>query len=246
MPEPISSSSSSSSQPLSGGAELDPTLDQAGQICRSDAPNRSQPAQVASEPPPTPPAVAKLLSAAPPPVSHLPPPTAQNNAQRTSERPAICVERFAEYGLTGGSRDAVYAGVAALKGRDPTTGLEVEVFSASGQIGGENELQAGMARVGVSGKNGNATAEVFTARAAGGAHNEDGSVGINSSAIATIVGLEGTLVHGVQSFTLGVSAGAGYGGSIGLRDSDDNLLPELCFKASIGPVTVGACLELEP
>ena len=103
-----------------------------------------------------------------------------------------------------------------------------------------------MARVGVSGKNGNATVELFTARAAGGAHNDDGSVGINSGMIATIAGVEGTFVHGVQSFTLGVAAGAGAAASMGLRDSDGNLLPEMCFKASIGLVTVGACLELEP
>ena len=167
---------------------------------------------------------------------------AQNNAQRTTERSGIT--HYAEAGVTGDFRDAVYAGVAALKGRDPRTGIEVEVFSASAQVGGENEAQVGMGRLGISGKHGSLTAEVLTARAHGGAHNDDGSVGANSGLGASIVALEGTLVAGSDSLTFGLSAGApSFGLSVGLRDIDHNGTVEKCFRVTAGPFTAGFCQE---
>jgi hypothetical protein len=238
MPEPISSSS-----PQSSSIGSDPTLDDAGQICRNDAPNSSQPEPTAS----TAPAVGKLVSSVPPPASVLPPAAsappsqAQNNAQRTSEHSGIAP--YAAAGITGGAGDAVYAGVAALKGRDPKTGIEVEVFSASGQVGGQNEAQAGMARLGISGKRGGITAEFFSARANGGVHNDDGSTGVNCGALATIAGIEGTLISGASSFTLGFAAGVGDAISAGARDVDGDGTPEWCVKASLGVVTLGICTE---
>jgi hypothetical protein len=166
---------------------------------------------------------------------------AQNNAQRTSER--VGISGYADYGITGDFRDAAYIGAAALKGRDPATGLEVEVFSISGQAGGENEVQAGMARVGVSGKHGSISAEFLTARGNGGAHNDDGSVGFNSGLVATGVGIEGTLVDGADSATLGVAVSWGASFSIGVRDIDANGEPELCVKGSVGFLTAGLCVE---
>jgi hypothetical protein len=241
MPEPISSFSSPSSS-----FSTDPTLDEGAKVCRTGA-NGSQPAPAAiSEPPPTPPAVAKLLSAAPPPTSSLPPISAppsqaENNAQRTSERNGVTP--YADAGITGGSRDALFAGAAGLKGRDAASGIEVEVLSVSAQIGGEHELQAALARVGTSGKYGSAGGEVFTARANAGAHNDDGSIGFNAGLAATIVGAEGTLTNGAHSITAGVSAGASAGLSVGIRDLDDNGINEWCVKVSAGPFTVGACWE---
>jgi len=241
MPDPISSNSS---QPPNVGS--DPTLDDAGRVCRSDAPNSSEP-ELGS----TPPAVTKLLSTLPPAASVLPPsapsaraPEAQNSAQRTTERGGIA--SYAAAGVTGGARDALYAGVAALKGRDTKTGIEVEVFSTSAQVGGENEAQAGLARLGISGSCGSVTTEFLTARAHGGAHNDDGSTGINAGALATGAGIEGTLSSAAESVTAGLSLSVGLAGSIGLRDANHDNLPELCVKGSVGFVTLGVCVELVP
>jgi hypothetical protein len=241
MTEPISSLSSSRSS-LSN----DPTLDDTGQLCRGDVNSSQPPVTLVSEPPPKPPGVAKLIGAAPPPASSLPPSSAppsqaENNAQRTSERNGITP--YTDAGITGGSRDALFAGVAALKGRDTASGLEVEVFSASAQIGGEHELQAAMARVGTSGKYGSASGEVFTARANAGAHNDDGSLGFNAGVGATIAGVEGTLTNGADSLTAGVSAGPSASISVGIRDLDDNGINEWCVKVSAGPFTLGMCWE---
>jgi hypothetical protein len=240
MPEPISSSST----PVASSIGSDPTLDEAGQVCQSGAPNRSQPEPALS----TPPAVDKLISAVPPPASELPPASltatpslAQNNAQRTTEQNRIAP--YAGAGITGDFRDSAYAGVAALKGHDVKTGLDVEVFSASAQVGGQNEVQVGLARLGLSGKHGSITTEFFTARANGGAHNDDGSTGGNSGALATVAGIEGTLLTDSSSFTLGFVAGGGAALSIGARDVDGDDIPEKCFKASIGIVTLGICTK---
>lgn len=241
MTEPISSSNGSRSSGL--GPDSDPTLDETGLVCRSNAANSSQP-PILSEPAP---AVAKLISATSPPASMLPPSStsapsaAENSAQRTSERNGIGL--YADAGITGGSRDAVYASVAALKGCDPKTGIEVEVFSASAQVGGEIEAQVGMARVGLSGKNGSVVGEVFTVRANGGAHNDDGSIGINSGFVATLIGVEGTLAHGADSLTFGASVGGGAAVSVGLRDIDSNDVFEKCLKVTAGPVSLGICME---
>ena len=239
MPEPISSSSS----PQVSSSGGDPTLDEAGQVCR-DAPQSSQPEPAVS----TPPAVDKLISAVSPPTSTLPPashtappPMAQNNAQRTSELNGVAP--YAAAGITGDFQDSAYAGVAALKGHDPKTGLDLEVFSASLQVGLQNEAQAALAHVGLSGKHGSLAADFFTARATEGIHNDDGSTLVNVGALATILGTEGTLRAGAGSFTFGLAAGGGGALSVGVRDIDDNGTPELCVKASIGPVTIGFCSE---
>jgi hypothetical protein len=240
MPDPITSSRT----PTSSGFEPDPTLDSSGQVCRGDVNQSAAPASAAPPSAGAPPSGAsKLVSAVPPPPVKLPPATsnAENNAQRTSERSGI--SPYFQADLTGGARDSVHAGAAALKGRDAKSGIEVEVFSASGQVGGENEAQVGLARVGVSKTNGNASAEFFTARASGGAHNDDGSIGFNAGAIATIAGAEGTLQHGGDSLTVGISAGVGAAFSVGLRDIDHNGTPELCVKVSAGFATLGICAE---
>jgi hypothetical protein len=232
MPEPISSSST---HPASDA----PTLDEPGQVCRAPDPPAAAP--TSSAPPPS---VAKLVSSVPPPPSALPPSasTAQNNAQRTSERSGI--GPYAEAGVTGDAADSVYAGAAALKGRDPETGLEVEVFSASVQVGGENEVQAGMARVGISGKNGSATLELLTARAAGGAHNDDGSLGANTGAGFAIASAEGTLnLTESASITVGAGLTGGAGVSVGVRDIDKDGVAEKCVKVSAPMLTFGICVE---
>ena len=72
-------------------------------------------------------------------------PRTDNNAARTSSRDAADV--YAQAGYTSNG-DGVFAGVAALKQHDSKSGADIEVFSASAQVGAQSELQAGLARIG--------------------------------------------------------------------------------------------------
>lgn len=247
MADPIAPSSSTKS----AGPNYDPYADDVGKVSRADAPNSSQaelsPNSSQAEPPaPSAPAIAKLVSAVPRPPSVLPPTApessalpANNNAQRTAERNGIIPYADADVTASG---DSVFAGAAMLKGRDPKSDGEVEVLSVSGQVGAQTELQVGFQRV--SGARGalSGGVEIFTARANIGIHNDDGSTGFNIGAGATAVGFEGT-VGGASRLTYGVAAGMGAGVSVGVRDVDRDGNGELCARVSIGPVTVGACLE---
>jgi len=117
----------------------------------------------------------------------------------------------------------LYAGAFLLRGRDPESGLEVELFSASihqGEL--ERGVQAGMARMGGSTDDGHfgARGEVFTAHVKAGTDNQDGSVGFGASMGATIVGGEITGTLGPVSLTVGASIGATVGASLGVRDGD--------------------------
>jgi hypothetical protein len=86
--------------------------------------------------------------------------------------------------------------------------------------------------------------DVFTARAAMGVHNADGSFGWNAGATATAIGGEGTVQFGsASSLTAGASVGIGLEGSLGFRDADGDKAPELCGRAVMGWATLGLCLE---
>lgn len=245
MPEPISSSSAASSN-----TSYDPTLDEEGQVCRSDAPNSSQFAPLVTattQPEPaSSPAVGKLLGAVPappvalPPSSQSPPPsTARNNAERTHER--LGITPYLAAGQVGDTY-ALHAGTALLKGHDPKSGLDVEVLSVSGQVGTQEEWQASLVRLGKSTSAGSFGAEALTVRVNRGIHNDDGSVGFNAGAQVTALAAEATYGT-VDSLTLGLSAGAGAGGSLGVRDLDKDGEHEVCAKVSYGPLTVGGCVE---
>jgi hypothetical protein len=244
MPDPISSNRS----PQPQNPNYDPYCDDVGLMSRADAPNssRAQPLSPQAEPSAaSPSAVPRLVSSVPTRPSALPPsspnqpePVANNNAQRTEER--LGVAPYLSAGSTAAG-DSVYAGVALVKGRDPS-GAAVEVLSASVQLGAQTELQVGVQRV--AGTRGALTGsvETFTARANLGIHNDDGSVGLNIGASATAVGFEAT-AGDASSVTYGVGAGVGIGASAGARDIDRDGKAELCARVSFGPVTVGACLE---
>jgi hypothetical protein len=255
MPDPISAN-----RPLeSASTDYDPYSDEVGMMSRADAPNSSQaqpaaissqaqPAAISSESEPTaasPSAVPKLVSSVPPPPSVLPPPSptppgsaANNNAQRTDER--LGVAPYASAGRTAAG-DSLYAGAALLKGRD-ASGAAIEVLSASAQVGAQNELQFGFQRVaGTSGAL-SGSVETFSARANVGIYNDDGSVGRNIGVGVTAVGFEGTIGSGT-SVTYGVGAGLGAGGSVGTRDGDRDGKNELCGRVSVGPITLGLCVE---
>jgi hypothetical protein len=168
---------------------------------------------------------------------------AETNGQRTLARPA---SPYAEMNVTP-SGDSIYLAGAAIKGRDSNSGIEVEVFTASAQLGGQMEAQLGAARIGASDDDGASSigVDVFTARAAMGVHNADGSLGWNAGATAVAVGAEGTVQFGsASSLTAGASVGVGFEGSIGLRDADGDNQPELCGRAVVGWATLGLCLEM--
>lgn len=246
MPDPIRSSTSTPS----ASPSYDPYSDDVGKVSRADSANSSSSSSSASSlqcqpPAPSAPAVGKLVRAVPAPLSILPPPvasphasTANNNAQRTSERN---LAPYADADVTA-SGDSLFSGVALLKGRLPKSNGDVEVASLSGQIGAQTEVQLGLQRV--AGTHGalSGGVEIFTARANIGIHNDDGSTGLNVGAGVTAIGFEGS-VGGATRLTYGVAAGMGAAVSVGVRDVDDDGHGELCARVSVGPVTVGGCLE---
>lgn len=173
-------------------------------------------------------------------------PPSDNNAHRTMQRDSL--EPYAASGRTANG-DGWFAGAAAVKTRDPRTGLDAELLTGSAQVGKQNELQAGVMRVGFSsgepsGWTFSASAEAMTVRANAGIHNDDGSHGANLGAIATGAGIEATIGYSGWSVTAGVSLSAGGAASSGERNIDGDDVPERCFKVSYGPTTLGFCSEL--
>jgi hypothetical protein len=174
-----------------------------------------------------------------------PTPATDNNAARTRERQSSGAYADAGYTRTG---DGVFAGLAALKTAVPESGAEVEALSASVQLGAQNELQAGMARIGGSvegkGLHASVTVDVLTTRLNGGIYNDDDSVGANLGATSTAVGIELTAGGGGWQATIGAAASMGVALSSGERNIDGDATIERCFKGSIGPLTLGFCSEL--
>lgn len=170
------------------------------------------------------------------------PPT-DTNAERTmARRPAP----YAEAGVTS-SGDSVYIGVAGAKGKDGQGAAEV--FSASAQVGAQNEFQVGMGRAHLETKSGQTSAdmEVFTARAAEGIHNEDGSTGANASIGASVfkfgatTHIEGVELHG--AFELGATGEKEPELThVGVRDPDHDGRYDVCAGVKYGAVELSACL----
>jgi len=238
MPDPISSSNANQST----SPTYDPYSDEVGKVSRADAPNSSQAAPEALGSPAVPVLINSVrppASALPPPAPSAPPSAANNNAQRTTERHGVAPYAAAGKAAAG---DSGYAGVALVKGRDPKTGLEAEVLSASVQVGAQNEVQVGLVRVGGSVGMLSGSVEAMTARANAGIHNDDGSTGFNVGAGATLIGSEAT-VGSANGLTFGLAASVGAGASVGGRDLDADGRAELCARVSYGPLTVGLCLE---
>ncbi|HWZ87950.1 MAG TPA: hypothetical protein VNW92_03845 [Polyangiaceae bacterium] len=124
----------------------------------------------------------------------------------------------------------------------------VEILSASVQAGAEEGAQIGVAhaagQTSVLGLNVSGSADAATLRINLGERNDDGSTGANVAALATLGGAELTVEHSGWSGTFGLSASLGAAVSSGTRDVDGDGVPERCFKASIGPATLGVCTEL--
>jgi len=172
-------------------------------------------------------------------------PATDNNAARTRERNSSGFYADAGYTRSG---DGVFAGLAARKTADPEGGDELELLSASVQLGAQNELQAGVARAGDSveyeGIRGSVAVELLTTRINGGIHNDDDSVGANLGAMSTAAGLEVTVAGGGWQLTVGASISSGIAVSSGERNIDGDATVERCFKGSAGTLTLGFCSEL--
>lgn len=165
--------------------------------------------------------------------------------QRTSARDEI--SPYSDYGVTS-SGDAVFASGALLKGRDPKTGIEVDLLSASMQVGLETELQARLVSVGGSSDDGTKSGgmDIVSARAAVGIHNPDGSTGLNVSLSGNIIGVQISGTHDGEGGALGVGAGVGAEGFVGFGDSDSDGRPEFSARFSgkvLGAFTIGRTWE---
>jgi hypothetical protein len=181
--------------------------------------------------------VAKAMKKPPLPLGTL----ADNSAQRTTAQRSA--EPYARAGLTT-SGDSAYAEAALLKGRDPATGVEAEVFDLSAQVGLESELKLTGARVGFTtdGGQGSGSVEVGTLRAHVGVHNDDGSTGLNAGVSASLIGVEDSYQNG-DGLSSSLSAGFSAGVQLGLRDQDGDEDPEVCARIKFGPGTLQGCVE---
>lgn len=166
------------------------------------------------------------------------PPT-NNNAQRTAAMKVT--GGHADAGITS-SGDSVYASVAGIKGRTPDA--NVEVLSASVQVGSQNEAQVGLARVAMSSEFVSGDVRTLEAECHAGIHNPDGSVGINAGYSASFIAAELTVGTPALSLTVAGALGDGEETSVGLRDANHNGNVELCFRRSVSKfIVVGACVE---
>ncbi|MCL2779552.1 MAG: hypothetical protein FWD73_16290 [Polyangiaceae bacterium] len=177
-----------------------------------------------------------------------------SNAQRTQERSADDGP-YADAGITPDGH-GVFAGAAVVKGKVPRGGGDIEVLSASIQVGLQNEAQVGVLRANnlelAKGKT--LSIEVGTVELHEGIHNPDGSTGFNIGVDATVVGVGVTTTDGANSATVGGGLGIGWGGHIGVQDADHNGKLEVCGGLSIGAGVkegklgpsggVGGCVEL--
>lgn len=165
---------------------------------------------------------------------------ASSNAARTAERDGL-----RPYLAAGSTHDghSAFVGGAAAKGS--TNGvIEAEVVSVSVQAGLQSEIQGTLARVGTSGRYGSASLETLTAQAHVGLYNPDGSSGFNYGASATLVSSEVTAKYSGNSVTVGLAAGIGIGGHVGIRDDDKDARPEVCLRGAVGSFALGGCLEI--
>lgn len=186
-------------------------------------------------PSPSPPKSASAKSPPPKPASP------STNAARTTQRD-VHQGVYGEAGVTDDKRN-VFFGAAVIKGSTPE-GVEVEMGTASVQVGLQNEAQVGAGRAGYQGKYVSGSIESFTASAQAGIDNADGSVGANVGLGATAASIEVTGKYSGSSVTAGLSAGLGMSASIGLRDDDKDGKKEVCVRTAFEFVIAGGCIEL--
>jgi hypothetical protein len=173
--------------------------------------------------------------------------TAEDARRITTREPvARAVALSATLGPSS-TRDSIRATAALARGRDPNTAIDVELFGASAEAGAELEARIAAAHIRASTDEGESFLgiDVFSAAAAAGIHNPDGSFGWNMGAMAVAVGVEGTLRLGsASSMTAGGAIGVGLEASVGLRDVDGDREPEVCMRAVVAGWTLGVCAEI--
>lgn len=123
--------------------------------------------------------------------------------------------------------------------------LSLSVFSSRAQVGAQAETAAFLLRLSGDFEDGRwaGAGELYSVKAGAGTLNPDGSKGINLTAYATAGNLEGTWHGETVSVTGGLSLGGGLHASLGVRDRDGDNRLEGCFRAAVGPVTFGLCIE---
>src|SRR5690606_37834581 len=144
-------------------------------------------------------------------------PVGNNNAERASQ---VELEPLhVAYGQT--ENGSYYVNVALLYGKDPHTGVVLEVGSLSAQIGRQTEIQGAVLRKTTAHADGSSvTLEYGTGQVSAGTHNRDGSRGLNVSGGFAESGVEITRNFRGSSATVSAANGKAFELSIGVRDSD--------------------------
>ena len=142
------------------------------------------------------------------------------------------------------TREAVFL-EGTTTSQDATT--ESSAARVAVEIGTQNQLSAELLRADLTTSDGmlHVKYEAGTVMAGAGLENSDGSRGFNAGVSATSLGVEATFEgdDGGSSFTVGAAAGLGAAFSIGVRDQDKDGGLEGCIRATVGPFTLGACVE---
>ncbi len=188
------------------------------------------------------PAVLELVKSYSTPPSKPPPLAANTAAERAHETPIEL-----GYARAGTTRDgSAYSGAALLYGQAGHSGVTLEALSVASQRGVQTEAALTAARATWTNAAGDTlSAELFSAQSFDGAHNKDGSTGLNAGAGGVIVASEATLSLAGSSVTLGASLGATLEASLGTRDQDGDGATEYCARVSIPgvPLSGGVCVE---
>jgi hypothetical protein len=148
------------------------------------------------------------------------------------------------------SAGGVDARLTAIRGTYDSLSVAADASLLSVSARGSDrqvEVAAHLSRLATGGKIGRGTlkasAETFSARAAVGTENPDGSRGVNAGLSASALSGELTAESSGNSFTIGGSFGPAAAGSVGVRDADHDGQSELCVRVEAGPVILGACVE---
>ncbi len=169
------------------------------------------------------------------------PPSTSTSQERAAAQPMELLHLDA--GKT--SSGDVYVEAAVLKGTQ--SGVQAEFGGVSVQLGEQQEFTGTVARVSVPDAGGRTTLEAVTGNSSWGTRpaEEDSQAAQGAYGVtANLVAAETTrALEGGHSVTLGASLGAALKVDFDVQDSDQDGRPEECAKVSIGPATLGACVE---
>ena len=128
-----------------------------------------------------------------------------------------------------------------------TASVETRAGHLVAEAGTQTQLGAELLRADLTTSDGMLSVkyEAGTAMVGSGLDNSDGSRGFNVGVSANALGVEATFEsdNGGSSCTVGAAAGLGAAFSLGVRDQDNDGGLEGCIPATVGPLTLGACVE---